>query len=220
MSVLGDFLIAAGGAIGGGLVVLVGDKLIAHWVRPTVLPSFNRDKHSAVVITVDTQLIERGGEPTAAQPGTYFRLHVANEGMTTANGCEVTIEKLTRTQPLRYEYKNDPILLGWSFIGKKSTHIHPGTYRFCDILLVRDDYFAIAGEVPNYLEKELKNSFTGATFEMTLCISGENFATRRIGVTCGWDAGVKNIVAKEIPLGILPLESSMEGFAKTTTPTI
>jgi hypothetical protein len=64
-------------------------------------------------------------------------------------------------------------------------------------------------------------SFRGATFEMTLCISGDNFAPERIGVTCGWEAGVKNTVTKEIPLGILPHESPIQGLATTTmtTPT-
>jgi hypothetical protein len=182
-----DFLIAAGGALGGAIAVFIGQEFVARWRRPILVPSFDTNKHRSVVITVNT---DRG-------PMTYVRLCVFNSGNSTAQGCEVAIERLVRTRPTRVEYGNDPIHMGWSLIGKDVIHIHARTLRFCDILRVWADGFAItSGAPPNYLMDTLANSFGGAEFEMTLRISGDNVFPTRQDVVCGWDAGGSNAFAR------------------------
>ena len=94
-----DFLIAAGGAFGGGVVVVIGQELVTRWRRPLLVPSFDTNAHSSVVITVNTN----------NGPATYVRLCVFNSGNSTAQECEVAIERLVRTRPTRVVYENDPI---------------------------------------------------------------------------------------------------------------
>jgi hypothetical protein len=71
-----------------------GQEVIAYWRRPRIEHSFDRNQHSAVVITVNT-----AGEGHTDQLGTYFRLRVANNGRDTARGCEVAIETLVFVSP-------------------------------------------------------------------------------------------------------------------------
>jgi hypothetical protein len=182
-----DFLLAAGGAFGGGVAVFIGQEAIARWRRPTLVPSFDTNQHRSVVITVKT----------GAGLTTYVRLCVFNSGKSTAQGCEVAIEKLVRTRPTRVEYENDPIHLGWSLIATDVTHIQASTLRFCDVFWVRADGFGIASRAPpNYLMDDLANSFGGAEFEMTLRVSGDNVYPTRQDVVCGWDAGGRNAFAR------------------------
>jgi hypothetical protein len=201
MELMRDFVLAAGGAFGGGFVVLAGEQLLSYFRRPIINTSFDRNKHDAVVITVKTTTTVGAGAAMrqTEKPGTYFRLNVANNGQSTARGCEVAIEKIVRTRPSSYEYKNDPIRLGWSLLGTYSVDLHPTTSRYCDVLVVRDDYFAIAGRgnIPNYLEEDLAQSFNGAEFLITLRVSGDNFPSKALTIVCGWIAGVQNIVARE-----------------------
>jgi hypothetical protein len=124
---------------------------------------------------------------------------VSNDGNGTAEGCEVSLVRLVRRLPAPYEYENDPISLSWSFIGKFAVDMHAKTSRFCDVLFVRKDFFQICGGlVPNYLHDDLQRSFEGAQFEITLRVSGDNFAPTTKTVICGWDPDVQNIVAKEV----------------------
>ena len=147
-----DFLIAAGGALGGAIAVFIGQEAIARWRRPTLVPSFDTNQHRSVVITVKT----------GAGLTTYVRLCVFNSGNSTAQGCEVAIERLVRTRPTRVVYENDPIPLGWSLLDTDVTHIHARTLRFCDVFVVSAGHFGIGSKAqPNYLADELANSFGG-----------------------------------------------------------
>jgi len=194
---LRDFVLAAGGALGGGLIVLLGQEFLSWLRRPVVRLSFDRNQHSAVVISVPTGF---EGQPETVKLGTYFRLHVANDSRSsTAEGCEVVITRIERVRPTAYVYTNDPTRLGWSMIPVISMNLHPKTARFCDVLFLREDEFRIASqEVPNYLENELRSSFRGAEFSISLQVSGDNFTPERLNILCGWDAGAQNIVAREL----------------------
>jgi hypothetical protein len=184
-----DFLIAAGGALGGAIAVFVGQEFVARWRRPILVLSFDTNKHRSVVITVDT---DKG-------PTTYVRLCVFNSGNSTAQGCEVAIERLVRTRPTRVPYENDPIHLGWSLIGLDATHIHARTLRFCDVFWVHAAGFGISSKAPpDYLSDQLKNSFHGAEFELTLRVSGDNAYPTRQEVVCGWEAGGRNAFARNV----------------------
>lgn len=187
-----DFFLAAGGGFGGGLIVLVGDLIIRYFHRPIITMSFDRNKHQATVITVDTTFAGVEG------PGTWFRLRVSNVGKGTAKDCEVEIVKLVRIRPTPYTYENDPIGRRWSHIGPFAVDLHAKTSRFCDILAVRNDFFRIGDAAPNYLEKEVRRSYEGAEFNITLQVSGDNFAPVTRTIICGWEAGVQNIVAREV----------------------
>lgn len=178
-----DFLIATGGAFGGAVAVFIGQELVARWRRPLLVPSFDTNEHRSVVITVNT---DKG-------PATYIRLCVFNSGTSTAQGCEVAIERLVRTRPTRVVYENDPIPLGWSLLDTDVTHIHARTLRFCDVFVVSAGHFGIGSKAqPNYLADELANSFGGAEFEVRLRVSGGNVFPTRQNVVCGWDAGGRN----------------------------
>jgi hypothetical protein len=84
-------------------------------------------------------------------------------------------------------------------IGKDATHIHARTLRFCDILCVWADGFAISSKAPpNYLIDELEDSFGGAEFELTLRVSGDNVFPTRRDVVCGWGAGGRNAFARNV----------------------
>jgi hypothetical protein len=184
-----DFLIATGGAIGGAAAVFIGQELVARWRRPRLVPSFDTNKHRSVVITVNT----------GKGPATYIRLCVFNSGKSTAQGCEVAIERLVRTRPTRVEYENDPIPLGWSLRDTDVTHIHARTLRFCDVFSIWADDFHIGAKVqPNYLADALANSFEGAEFEVRLRVSGGNVFPTRQNVVCGWDAGGRNAFARNV----------------------
>jgi hypothetical protein len=180
VDLLRDFIFAAGGAFGGGAIVLAGERIIRWFSRPIIKLCFDRNAHKATVITVKTVDVL-----SVVRPGTWFRLRVSNDGNSTAEGCEVSIVKLVRTAPTPYEYENDPISLLWSFIGLPAVNMHAKTARFSDALLVRNDSFRLCGQVPNYLHDELEKSFEGAQFEITLRVSGDNFAPIAKTVICG-----------------------------------
>ena len=81
----------------------------------------------------------------------------------------------------------------------KTVDILGETFGFCDIMVVRDDFFNIQGVAPNYLGEALQHSFEGAAFQLALRVSGDNFPSKRMKVSCGWERGVKNLVAVELP---------------------
>jgi hypothetical protein len=47
IDLLWDFVLAAGGAFGGGLIVLAGERLIAWWHQPVLVPSVDTTQHRA-----------------------------------------------------------------------------------------------------------------------------------------------------------------------------
>jgi hypothetical protein len=106
--------------------------------------------------------------------------------------CEIS------ARPTPYTYENDPIGRPWSHIGGYAKDLHAETSRFCDILCVGNDFFQIFG-APDYLEKELQKSYEKAEFTITLRVSGDNFTPVTQTIVCGWEAGVQNIVAREVP---------------------
>jgi len=174
---------AFGGAVGGGLVVVLVQALSSRWRDPRVIIEIQNEPP----YVVDTDVVVQYGDVANGLPSSkvsiarYIRVLVRNSGISTAKQCRVYVTKLEREDldgTAITIIRDEAIPLPWSFGGDgESTvlNISRKFARHCDVVAASDLFPGGLAFQMQPMPSRVPAKCVPGKYRVTISVTGDNF---------------------------------------------
>jgi hypothetical protein len=178
---------ALSGALGGGVIVLVGQWLGQFITKPRI--SIETGTQTPFVVDTDSHV---GSQILKTR---FVRVQVVNSGLRTARSCRAYILQLSRTSPGGSKstiLDDDPVPLNWSSKGDGDWTVLDISRKFSRLL---DLLCAATGASPELqlssqqIPVRITPMFGDGVYKATIVVTGDNFDPVKVTLDFAYDSG-------------------------------